>query len=163
MAISYKELKNERQWRSSTGLTLPQFEVLSEQFARAYEQIHGETILDRKSGSTQESVFWTCEDLLFFVLFSLKCGLTYDVLGLVFGCDGSTAQRNQKSALPVLRLALSNAGVMPARSFASVRDFEAWFSQDEVLVVDGTEQRSQRPQDNEVQKEAYSGKKNRTR
>ena len=144
------------------GLNQSQFEILREQFARAYEQMHGETILERKSGSTQESIFWTYDDLLFFVLFSLKCGLTYDVLGLVFGCDGSTAQRNQKSALPVLRLALSNAGVMPARSFANVKDFEKWFSKDEVLILDGTEQRSQRPGDNEVQKEAYSGKKNRT-
>lgn len=161
MAISYKDLKKDRQWRSSTGLKQSQFEILSQQFGRAYEQIVGESILDHKSGSTQESVFWTYDDLLFFVLFSLKCGLTYDVLGLVFGCDGSTAQRNQKSALPVLRLALSNAGVMPARSFANVKDFETWFSQDEVLILDGTEQRSQRPGDNEVQKEAYSGKKNR--
>lgn len=163
MGITYKDLKNDRQWRSSTGLNQSQFEILSGQFAGAYEQIHGETLLERKSASTQECVFWTYEDLLFFVLFSLKCGLTYDVLGLVFGCDGSTAQRNQKSALPVLRLALSNAGVMPARSFANVKDFEAWFSQDEVLILDGTEQRSQRPQNNEIQKEAYSGKKNRTR
>ena len=62
----------------------------------------------------------------------------------------------------MLRLALSNAGVMPARSFANVKDFEKWFSKDEVLILDGTEQRSQRPGDNEVQKEAYSGKKNRT-
>jgi len=28
-------------------------------------------------------------------LFSLKCGLTYDVLGLVFGCDGSTVYSGQ--------------------------------------------------------------------
>jgi hypothetical protein len=59
MAISYQDLKNDRQWRSSTGLKQSQFEILREQFARAYEQMHGETILERKSGSTQESIFWT--------------------------------------------------------------------------------------------------------
>lgn len=162
MSVSYKELKSERQWRSSTGLKEPQFRILVSHFGEAYEQIFGESLSERKSNSSQESVFKTYEELLFFVLFSLKSGLTYDVLGFVFGLDGSNAQRNQKSALPVLRLALSNVGVMPARSFSSVKDFEAWFSEDGVLILDGTEQRSQRPKDNEVQKEAYSGKKNRT-
>jgi hypothetical protein len=162
MSVNYKDLKSERQWRSSTGLKESQFRVLVSHFADAYEQIHGESLSERKGNSSQESVFKTYEELLFFVLFSLKSGLTYDVLGFVFGLDGSNAQRNQKSALPVLRLALSKAGVMPARSFSKVKDFEAWFSADEVLILDGTEQRSQRPGDNEVQKEAFSGKKNRT-
>lgn len=162
MSVSYKELKSERQWRSSTGLKESQFKILVGHFAEAYEQVYGEPLPERKSNSSQESVFRTYEELLFFVLFSLKSGLTYDVLGFVFGLDGSNAQRNQKSALAVLRLALSRAGVMPARSFASVKDFEEWFSGDEVLILDGTEQRSQRPGDNEVQKEAFSGKKNRT-
>lgn len=162
MSVSYKELKSERQWRSSTGLKESQFKILVGHFAEAYEQVYGEPLPERKSNSSQESVFRTYEELLFFVLFSLKSGLTYDVLGFVFGLDGSNAQRNQKSALPVLRLALSRAGVMPARGFSSVKDFEAWFSGDEVLILDGTEQRSQRPKDNEIQKEAFSGKKNRT-
>jgi len=162
MSVNFKELKSERQWRSSTGLKELQFRVLAGHFAEAYEQIHGESLSERKGNSSQESVLKTYEELLFFVLFSLKSGLTYDVLGFVFGLDGSNAQRNQKSALPVLRLALSRAGAMPARSFSKVEDFEAWFSADEVLILDGTEQRSQRPGDNEVQKEAFSGKKNRT-
>ena len=153
MSVSFKDLRNERQWRSSTGLNEGQFQKLSVEFARAYEQIFGVSLSERKESSSQESVFKTYEELLFFVLFSLKSGLTYDVLAFVFGCDSSNAQRNQKAALPVLRLALSNAGV---------KDFAEWFSQDEVLILDGSEQRTQRPQDNELQKEAYSGKKNRT-
>ena len=36
------------------------------------------------------------EELLYFTLFSLKCGLTYDLLGLVCGMDGSNAKRNQE-------------------------------------------------------------------
>jgi hypothetical protein len=68
MSLSYQDLKNDRQWRSSTGLNQSQFEVLRGHFARAYEQMYGETILERKSGSTQESIFGTYDDLLFFVL-----------------------------------------------------------------------------------------------
>jgi hypothetical protein len=93
MSVNYKELKNERQWRSSTGLKECQFRLLAGHFAEAYEQIHGGALSERKGNSSQESVFKTYE---------------------------------------------------------------------EVLILDGTEQRSQRPQDNEVQKEAFSGKKNRT-
>lgn len=114
MSVSHRELKSERQWRSSTGLKEAQFKMLAAHFAAACEQIFGESLSERKGNSSQEPVFKTYEELLFFVLFSLKSGLTYDVLGFVFGCDGSNAQRNQKSALPVLRLALSKAGVMPA-------------------------------------------------
>jgi len=35
------------------------------------------------------------EELLLFTLFSLKSGLTYDVLGIVCGMNGSNAKRNQ--------------------------------------------------------------------
>ena len=86
MAISFQDLKNDRQWRSTTGLNQSQFEVLRGQFASAYEQMYGETILERKSGSTQESVFWTYDDLLFFVLFSLKCGLSRRSFGFLYIC-----------------------------------------------------------------------------
>lgn len=162
MPVSYQELKGERQWRSTTGTTEEQFKGLLTSFSSSYERLHGKSMSERKGDSSQESIFQTYEDLLFFVLFSLKSGLTYDILGFVFGCSAATVQRNQREGLQLLQLALSDAGAMPARSFQGVKDFEAWFSKagDEVLIVDGTEQRTQRPKDCEEQKEAYSGKKN---
>jgi hypothetical protein len=159
MPITLAEVKNSRQWRSTTGLEKKQFEKLSVHFEKAYQSIYGTDILIRKGSSSQESAFKTYEDWLFFLLFSLKSGVTYDVLGVVFGCDGSTAKKNQKQGLSILRAALIDAEVMPARSFENVVDFEKWLENEPVLILDGTEQRSQRPTDNDEQKAYYSGKK----
>lgn len=78
MAISYKEIRNDRQWKASTGLSEHQFFTLVEMFGEAYEQLFGESISDRQNNSTNESTFKTYADLLFFSLYTLKSGLTYD-------------------------------------------------------------------------------------
>ena len=113
----------------------------------------------RQSNSSQEATFRSYEDLLFFLLFSLKSGLTYDALGAVFNCDGSTAKVNQTLALPVLQAALSQMGVMPRREFSTVADFEAYFAKHDTLILDGTEQQIQRSKDNKLQQAHFSGKK----
>ena len=128
MGLSYQALKTTRQWRSSTGLDGAQFVVLCGHFAQAYESVYGQSLAERKGNSSREAVFRSYEELLFFILFSLKSGVTYDVLGLIFGCDMATAQRNQKENLPILRAALAAAGVMPARAFKTVQEFEDYFS-----------------------------------
>lgn len=56
--------------------------------------------------------------------------------------------------------AIGNSGHLPKREFATVAEFEAYFKQQEVLLVDGTEQQTQRPKNYDTQKEWYSGKKN---
>ena len=99
--------------------------------------------------------------LLFFTLFSLKSGLTYDILGFVFKLDVSNAKRNQVLGLEVLKRALGDAGLLPKREFASPEEFGAYFNGHKSIILDGTEQRMQRPSDNEDQKAFYSGKKNR--
>ena len=161
MPITLEDVQNQRQWRSTTGLEQEQFEQLATLFSKAYCSIYGEKIADRKAKSSQESHFKTGEEWLFFLLFSLKSGVVYDVLGVVFGCDGSTAKRNQRTGLRILHAALSDAGLMPARIFETVADFENWLAKDPVLIIDGTEQRSQRPKNAQDQKDYYSGKKKR--
>ena len=88
MAINYKEVRNDRQWKASTGLSEEQFFTLVKMFGEAYERLFGVSMTDRQSNSTNESTFKTYEDLLFFSLYSLKSGLTYDLLGLTFGLMG---------------------------------------------------------------------------
>jgi hypothetical protein len=56
-------------------------------------------------------------------LFSLKAGLTYDLLGLVCGMDGSNVQRNQQLGVRVFEYALGTARCLPARSFANPEEF----------------------------------------
>jgi hypothetical protein len=159
MGVTYKSLKTPREWKSNTGLSESEFHKLAGAYRIAYESVHLSTLTDRQSGSTQESIFKTYEDQLFFVLFSLKTGLTYDTLGFVFGCSQSVAKVNQDHFLKILEVALHQSGAMPRRAFSTVDDFRSYFESHKTLILDGTEQSIQRPKDHSLQKEHYSGKK----
>ena len=99
------------------------------------------------------------EELLYFTLFSLKSGLTYDLLGVVCGMDGSNAKRNQELGLAVLKETLAAAGCAPKREFENAAEFAEYLKKEKTLLLDGTEQRIQRPADDEEEKACYSGKK----
>lgn len=163
MNLSLSSLTTERKWRAATGLTHARFECLLRHFRQAYARLFDLQIAERDAFALHESVIKTEEELLLFTLFSFKSGLTYDLLGFVSGMDASNAKRYQDRGIAVLQEALNASGHLPKREFASVAEFEAYFLQQEVLFVDGTEQRTQRPQDYETQKAQYSGKKKRTR
>lgn len=163
MPISYKDIRDERQWKASTGMSKKDFFALCRPFGQAYESIFGKSIQERQKDSTTGSTFKTYEDLLFFSLYSIKSGLTYDLLGLTFGLDPSNAQRNQEHGLSILRAALQAHGHLPKRVYKDVNEFETdWADADEVLI-DGTEQHKQRPGNQQEQKDDYSGKKKPTR
>ena len=102
-------------------------------------------------------------ELLYFTLFSLKAGLTYDLLGLVCGMDTSNAKRNQVLGLTVLEHALAAAGCLPKRAFRDAGEFASYLKNEATLIFDGTEQRTQRPGQDAARKENYSGKKSATR
>lgn len=92
-------------------------------------------MIERKSNSTAQSTFQTYEDLLFFTLYSIKSGLTYDLLDLTFGLDGANAYQNQALGLRVLRLALKRGGHMPKRTYESVEEFkEHWSEKSEIII-----------------------------
>lgn len=162
MKISIRDLKTDRQWRSSTGYDEKRFSGLLVFFERKYQEIFGEKIEDIKARSPKQSAIKNCEELLFFTLFSLKSGLTYDVLGLVTGMDGATAKRNQEVGILVLKAVFEETGDAPKREFRTVKEFESFFEQDETLIIDGTEQYIERPQNKNKQKQNYSGKKKLT-
>jgi len=154
--------KNNREWRATTGMDELRFMTLLPLFETAYISVHGRRIEQRVADSPEELRFISCKSLLFFTLFSLKSGLTYDILGFVFHLDVSNAKRNQMHGLEVLKRALGDANLLPKREFTSPEEFGAYFSAHKSVILDGAEQRIQRPGDNEKQKEFYSGKKNRT-
>jgi hypothetical protein len=154
--------KNDREWRATTGMEERRFLLLLQIFEQGYVSVFGRRIEQRVADSPEEMTFITCKSLMFFTLFSLKSGLTYDLLGFVFKLDASNAKRNQTLGLEVLKRALGDAGLLPKRSFASSEEFSAYFSQHKSVILDGTEQRMQRPGDSEEQKAFYSGKKKGT-
>ncbi len=163
MNFSVNNLTTARKWRAATGLTAERFAQLLAHFKQAYFRLNGADITERGAVTPYEVALKAEEELLLFTLFSFKANLTYDLLGLVTGMDGSNAKRNQELGVAVLQEALTHTGYAPKREFATVAEFEAYFQEYETLVLDGTEQRRQRPGEKEAQKEYYSGKKKYTR
>jgi hypothetical protein len=162
MNIHYQKLNTNRQWKAATGVSQKQFEILAPLFADAFVQLFGKSMQDRQNDGTTDACLKTPADLLFFLLFYLKNGLRLDVLGFVFGMNGSNAKRGIDIATRVLRAALMPLGAMPKREFKDVAEFEEYFKEHKTLILDGTEQRMQRPDNQAEQKACYSGKKNVT-
>ena len=131
-------------------------------FTASYLELHGKSVAERQSEIEVTASLSSEEELLFFTLFSLKVGLTYDVLGFVSGMDGSNAKRNQTLGLTILEHALQSAQCLPRRKFKDTAEFAEYLQQEETLIFDGLEQRMQRPSDDEAQRDHYSGKKSAT-
>lgn len=160
MKTRHTELRSDRQWKSVTGLSKTKFEYLAELFKQEYKSLFGRSKQENLAESPKTSQIETEEDLLFLLLFSLKTGMTEDVLGLVFGIERSTFSKNRAVALRVLSSALYKLNVMPKREFASLEEFEKHLEGYPEIIIDGTEHRVQRPENQEDQKDCYSGKKN---
>jgi hypothetical protein len=157
--LHYQSIRNERQWKSSTGLSENQFHQLSKYFGETYEFFHGVSLTVKAERLDTELLLKSYEDCLFFVLFQLKNGLCYDNLGLLIGSDGSNAQRNFEFHLHILYLTLERQHVMPARNFANLAEFKEKIGTESEIIIDGVEHSTQRPKGYEQQKEKYSGKK----
>lgn len=157
--ISYKHIKSERQWKSVTGLSSLQFHKLCKEFRLSFERLYQVNIEEHSSNLDAQLLLPTYEDCLFFVLFQLKNGLSYDSLGLLIGTDGGNAHDNFERHLTVLESALIHMGKMPKREFKDVAEFEAYFKENKDIILDATEHPTQRPKGYNAQKELYSGKK----
>src|SRR3954471_18383409 len=147
MATSYKDIRNERQWKAMTGLSQQEFTSLSSAFGTAYEQINGIALQQSAANLGREVVLSSYEECLFFTLFQLKTAQSFDCLGVLFNMDGSSAQRNFVKHLHILELALQQQGALPRRCFSSLNDFKKYLQNEEELTIDATEIRTERPAD----------------
>ena len=109
MKLQIADLITDRQWCAATGLTSAQFEQLLGLFTQCYFELYGQTVAARQAEIEVTPALTSEEDLLFFTLFSLKAGLTYDLLGFVSGVDTANAKRNQQLGLDVLQHTLATA------------------------------------------------------
>lgn len=148
--------------RATTGLSLESFGNLSELFAQSYQVCHEISLKRKLENLAQHTLLSSYEEMLFFVLFQLKNGLTYDVLGCIYGMEASTAQRNFERHLRILQHALRQLHLLPKRGFDNVEELEEYLRTEPHLLIDATEIPIQRPVNQEKQKKAYSGKKKRT-
>ena len=163
MKLDIAAIKDDRTWAAVTGMSQARFEKLAPLFRASYFELHGKTVAERQMGLDIPPSLPSEEDLLFFTLFSLKSGLTYDALAFVSGMDRANAKRNQALGLKVLQHTLEHAGCLPERRFANAEEFAAALQDEPKLLIDGLEQRTQRPHQHEAQADGYSGKKNATR
>lgn len=158
---------DERQFKALTGLPREVLDKLLALFNISYHEIRQEQYEEnkenrqRKPGGGQKGRLNTMTKKLFFILYYLKVYPTFDVLGDRFDLDRSKACTNVHALLPVLLRALSKAGVLPARRFETVEEMRAAFADIMDVLIDATERPRQRPQDDQEQREHYSGKKKR--
>lgn len=153
----YHNIRTERQYRASTGLSLPEFDRLYAAFAPLYTP--------KLPNPTQQHVVPVLTDkreALFFVLHYYKAYPTLQNLGAYFGFSDATASQALDRLKPCLRAALNQEVAIRPRLFASESAFADAFAGVEEVVLDVTELAVERPQDDDTQKERYSGKKNST-
>lgn len=151
----FKNVQSDRDFSSSTGLRKDEFYSLAEKFSLYYRP----TILAGfPEGFGNDSIFQNASEALYFLLYSYKTGLTYDVLGINFGMSRSAAHSSEKMLKRVLKSVLRDEGVLPKRLFSSVSELEDYFQDVDELLIDATEIPSQRPGNEEEQKERYSKK-----
>ena len=85
--------------------------------------------------------------------------MTYDFAGFILQFDQSRAVRQFEKGLNIIHTALFEEGYLPLRLFDDPEHLKSVIHQTDTIVIDGTEQRIQRPQDYETQKLHFSGKK----
>lgn len=164
------KIRDERQMRALTGLSKRKFKKLLPVFEKnyqahkqqKYEQELAAGTRQRQPGGGRKSSLKESQDKLEFILYYLKTYPTYDDLAAKFDIARSTAHDQVKYLLPILQASLAELGVLPQRAFESVEAFQAMCQELELdqLWLDVTERPRRRPQDNDQQREAYSGKKN---
>ncbi len=150
-------LSDERTSQAAIGLTKVVFEDLVPCFEKGLRRCVPQ---NRYNKGGRPDRFKTSREKLFFILFFLKNYPTYDVLGIQFGIHRSCAFRKVNHYMQALKIALKNSGALPAES---INELNKRLPGVELVIVDGTEQRKNRPKNKERQKNYYSGKKNATR
>jgi hypothetical protein len=147
--------------RAVTSLDREEFERLAVTFAMVWDAQQAQAGHDAAKGG-RSPVLRTVEQRLFFILFYLKTYPLQEVLGHLFGLSQGQANEWIHRLSSVLQEALSQQGDVPARLPGEMLQR---LTQEDLqdFGIDGTERPIQRPQEDERQRQYYSGKKRRIR
>jgi transposase len=164
--ISYRELvKKPRVFKSLTGVTVSEFGELYNKVQPLWLNNEVERLSRRERkraiGGGRDYAL-TLKERLLMTLVWLKLYLTVDALGFFFGVSGSTASRNTRNILPVLRqLGDETLGWPEPPKRGQGKNIEQALQEypDLLAIVDATEQRVRRSSNAQIQREHYSGKK----
>ncbi len=157
MRISiFSNVKSDRQFRATTGLSRLEFNELSTSFSNHFTP---SILTGFPEGFGNNSAFQDPSEALFFVLYHHKVNCTYDVLGLSFGIARVTAHNCVSLFKTILKKTLESESVMPKRIFSSISEMETYLAGVEEIFIDATESPSERPEDEHKQEQMYSKKK----
>ncbi|HXV97296.1 MAG TPA: transposase family protein [Anaerolineae bacterium] len=161
------QIRDDRQMRALTGVSLAQFEILLAMFTTIYQQMQWQAYQtglaagsrQRRPGGGKKGALPTTREKLLFVLYYFKVYPTFDVLGTQFGMARSKANENLHKLVPVLVQTLVALEVMPRREFATPAEMMQALADLDTILIDVTERQQRRPEDEQAQREHYSGKK----
>ena len=110
--LNYEQIPTERQLKAAIGKGKTEFELLRTDFENFYFEEYDQTY----EKYIEENVYETPKlknlgDALFFVLFQLKNGLTWDSLGVVFEMSASAALKNFKTFSELLEHTLEKKSI----------------------------------------------------
>jgi len=168
MDITYSSLRrNERAFRSFTGLTIAECEVLYERFESAWvvaEQKRLQRAGRKRAIGGGSNYVLDMQDLVLMTLVWLHLYPKTVVLGYLFGVSQPTASRNTRRVLTVLQeISVEEFDLNDPPHKGEGRDLPELLKArpDLVAIVDATEQAVERPQDRKQEKRYYSGKRRR--
>ena len=135
---------------------VPFFEVSFDDYFSHYT-FDGE-VRQRAVSKRNDSVFKKPEDALFFLLFYLKNYPIEEVMASTFLMHQPQVNLWKRLLQDILETSLDKMDVLPSRDNKKLNKLLKEMNLKEV-IIDATERQIQRPLDNDVQKEYYSGKK----
>lgn len=163
--LHYDELKTKpTTFLSVTSLTVPEFDLLLTAFALALAaaaQVTGRgKARRRKPGGGQKGKLPTPQAKLLFLLSYLKNYPTQTYQGLQFGLSQSKTNEQLQRLLPRLQQALTTLACHPERDAQVLAArLQTSLAAGRAVVPDATERPRERPQDKELQRQFYSGKR----
>ena len=159
--ITYEAVKDdEKVFQSMTSLLIAEFDILLKHFEstwnkRACKDSEEHSADNKKVG--RPPVLKLAQDKLLFILFYLKTYPLQEVIGFLFGLSQPQANYWIHLLSDVLKETLKAMDFMPERASSELlAKLEAEGKQN--FSIDGTERHINRPQDDEEQKNHYSGK-----
>jgi hypothetical protein len=161
------EIRDDRHWRSLTGLSQAKFEqllctftvVYQEAQQAAYEAAVAAGTRQRQLGGGAKGKLPTPADKLLFVLYYYKTYPTFDVLGTQFGLVRSKAHKNLYDLSLLLHKTLVRLEMLPHREFKTPAELQAALHGIDHVIIDATERAYRRSQEATTQREHYSGKR----
>jgi hypothetical protein len=154
-----KILDNGRVSHALVGVNQKEFDLLLNFFLQSYIYYEKAHKIDLTRG--RKSLISGLEEKLFFILFYFKTYPTFDVLGVMFNMDRTTACKQVHLLAPLLLQSLEMLKLLPAREKNQLKKKLKNLNMKGFVIADGTERPIRRPINKDSQKEFYSGKKKR--